>query len=330
MAKKSKRKTSVKSSLLVLLLILILLISSTYAWFTANTKVTISSLDVKVSTANGLQISTDATNWKTFIDVNDIKTGYEDPLCTNQLPVTMIPVSTAKDVAGGKLKLFKGSLEPNAEPGINKGKFQLTSVAATEEKKGDSGQFISFDVFLKVTEATSVYLTSDSNVTFKPTTDDKGLQNATRVAFLDEGNALDGQEPITYQQLNSYKGIKIWEPNADQHTAPAIQNAKNALKVVSPEGRQPTIGIKQAISEPILIDKILTPDKTNLVTVTNDFITNQGEVTSKTHEVMQLQPGVTKVKLYLWVEGQDIDCENSASGSDIRFDIGFEIFNEVV
>ena len=41
---KRREKKNLKSSLLVLLLIAILLIASTYAWFTANTTVTISSL----------------------------------------------------------------------------------------------------------------------------------------------------------------------------------------------------------------------------------------------------------------------------------------------
>jgi hypothetical protein len=32
-----------------------------------------------------------------------------------------------------------------------------------------------------------------------------------------------------------------------------------------------------------------------------------------------LEAGVTKVRIYLWVEGQDVDCENAASGDDITF-----------
>ena len=31
--------------------------------------------------------------------------------------------------------------------------------------------------------------------------------------------------------------------------------------------------------------------------------------------------GVTKMRVYLWIEGQDIDCENNASGGKISFDL---------
>ena len=27
------------------------------------------------------------------------------------------------------------------------------------------------------------------------------------------------------------------------------------------------------------------------------------------------------MRIYLWIEGQDIDCENNATGSDITYDI---------
>ena len=34
-----------------------------------------------------------------------------------------------------------------------------------------------------------------------------------------------------------------------------------------------------------------------------------------------LAAGITKVRVYMWVEGQDIDCENNASGTDLSYTI---------
>ena len=31
--------------------------------------------------------------------------------------------------------------------------------------------------------------------------------------------------------------------------------------------------------------------------------------------------GVTKYRIYMWVEGQDIDCENNATGSEISYKV---------
>ena len=41
--------------------------------------------------------------------------------------------------------------------------------------------------------------------------------------------------------------------------------------------------------------------------------------------ILNLKAGITKVRIYMWVEGQDVDCENSASGSDIQYNIQFSI-----
>ena len=93
MAKKQK-KTQKKLSLLILLLLItiVMLGTSTYAWFTANRVVTINQIDVKVEASNGLQISTDASTWKTVITNDDITSGYAG--ANNILPATVTAVST--------------------------------------------------------------------------------------------------------------------------------------------------------------------------------------------------------------------------------------------
>ena len=95
MSKKKQKKNELKSAILVLLLIAILLIASTYAWFTANTNVEVSTLNVNVRAANGLQISADGTNWKTVltnedIDPDNVTTTYAGN--KNQIPTVMEPV----------------------------------------------------------------------------------------------------------------------------------------------------------------------------------------------------------------------------------------------
>ena len=71
MKKNKQKKTSLKSAIVLLLLIALLLITSSYAWFTANQTVTVSTLQVNVKASNGLQISADAQNWKTVLEKTD-------------------------------------------------------------------------------------------------------------------------------------------------------------------------------------------------------------------------------------------------------------------
>ena len=38
-----------------------------------------------------------------------------------------------------------------------------------------------------------------------------------------------------------------------------------------------------------------------------------------------LSAGVTKVRVYMWVEGQDVDCEDNASGGTVSYNLSFSI-----
>ena len=124
MSKKKQKKNELKSAILVLLLIAILLIASTYAWFTANTNVEVSTLNVNVRAANGLQISADGTNWKTVltnedIDPDNVTTTYAGN--KNQIPTVMEPVSTVGEMnADGTMKMFSGRVTSS-----NTGELQL-------------------------------------------------------------------------------------------------------------------------------------------------------------------------------------------------------------
>ena len=38
-----------------------------------------------------------------------------------------------------------------------------------------------------------------------------------------------------------------------------------------------------------------------------------------------LASGITKYRIYMWVEGQDIDCENFASGTYLQYNLSFSL-----
>ena len=317
MSKKSKEKKNLKSSLLVLLLIAILLIASTYAWFTANRTVTISSLEVNVQASNGLQISTDAVNWKAIITSDDILTGaYTGNV--NQIPASMVPMSTDGTVTDGTMNMFYGVMAPIEEPDENAGEYALTATKVEDAAK--EGKYIIFDIFLKADEQMDLTLTADSAVTTKEGSTDKGLQNAARVGFVVEGNVADtaANSALTLMEGDS---SKIWEPNAGSHTAQAIAN--NPYGGTITDGEQVDYyGVKAKIDDPILRSTINDgTDNTHFAKVTNLVRTNTGA--AETAGFLSIEAGITKVRVYMWVEGQDVDCDNSASGTDIVFNVQF-------
>lgn len=318
MSKKTKTKSKkLKSSLLLLFVTATLLVSSSYAWFTSNQTVVVSSLNVNVEAKNGLQISTDGTTWKSVIQNSDI-TGANTLYSTsvNQIPAVLEPVSSAGNVTSGKLDMFYGTVGTNAG-----GNYILTATKETD-LEGTTGRYIAFDLFFKVEKDTPVYISSNSGVKAQGTS--KGLENSCRMAFIDEGNTPAGSAISTIQALNAGNtaSTKIWELNNDVHSAAAISNAYDTYGITTTATgatKLPYYGVKAAISN---VDNVLLTAATDTthfgvvnapISTVTGFATNQGLLT--------LKAGITKVRTYMWVEGQDVDCENNASGSGVTFDL---------
>lgn len=333
MSKKSKRKTDLRSSILILLLIAILLIASTYAWFTANQIVTVSTLSVHVEAANGLQISTDATTWKSIIDNADIKTNAYSGN-TNQVPENMEPVSTVGEIdsSTGYMKMYYGVVTADEKDG---GKYKLTATQEATEGTTDAntkGKYIAFDLFLRVDKDTNLKMTTGSNVAAKENTTDKGLKQASRVAFCIQGTQPVGTALGTITGMKgatsfgtSGSTVHIWEPNSDLHTDAAIAHARDNYGINTSNGAAAVeyYGVKKDIGTGILLKTTNDgTDTTNFTKITPTYIT-KGEMVET--NIFSLTAGITKIRVYMWIEGQDVDCENTASGTDISYNLQFQV-----
>lgn len=264
------------------------LTSVSYAWFTMGNEANIGKLDVDVQAADGMQISHDASVTSFGSSLNMAKL---DEISTNIFTndeVTLAPVSTDGKVGtDGKLKLFQGSMDSN-----NK----LVASAAT------SGQYIVFDFYVKLDKESTVYLDAGSYV--KDAADSEKLSSyAARVGFVYLGTAdYDGEyKPSDATGLNG-AGIDnnvatIWEPNHLKHTSEAA-TTNNTTKVEY-----------SGISS---IDENGTPTKASVTTITPAYgddaaITEEG---SNQAALFDLPIGVSKVRVYVWLEGEDVDCTN--------------------
>lgn len=319
---RKQRKRSLRLILLLLLLSAILLITSSYAWFTANQTVTIDELQVNVAAQNGLQISADGDKWSALIDKDDLKTASTTyATLINQLPDNLAPVSTSGNVTSGKMDMFLG--EVNA---LESGDYVLTATKDTEAT-GTTGNFIAFDMFLRVEQNTDIELTANSNVQASGAS--KGIENAARIAFINQGTVASGTPLETIQGLaNGTNAARyIWEPNFDVHTASAVSHARGTYGKDIQETGEDIItydGIKAEIGTGILLANTnATDNKTYFEETPIAYSTPASFGTQDTDsvQIFSLTPGITKIRVYMWIEGQDVDCENNASGSDIVFNI---------
>lgn len=329
--RKSKKKQKFKKFrifylLLLLLITTISLSTSSYAWFTTNRLVKIDLLDVSVRAQGGIEISVDGTDWKSSVSIDDIVNAEQKyPSNTNQIPFVLEPVSTIGELENGKLKLFYGNAVNNAS-----GQYILETTRSIEEKsfgEESNGKFITFDLFLKTNNNTKLYLTPESNVTY---TGDKsvGIENAVRFAFVEEGTVETGSSLNIIQNLstNDNNKVYIWEPNYDTHTEHGIENAKDVynITITDPSGQVNYDGVSKEISK----NQNITTNKANSTYYPNffkkvevDYYTKNGFDTNM--EVFSLRGGITKIKVYMWVEGQDVDCENNAAIGNMSLNLQF-------
>ena len=318
-------RKKILTAFLMLVVTAISLTTASYAWFTENTTVTVDSIDVNVSAANGIQVSVDAVNWKANITNADI-TGAAYQGNTNQLPTQIVPVSTIGEVdtATGFMKMFKGNLiaDSNIPSGYRLEATRSTEAAGINGAAGTEGDFVAFDLFVLATQATSIYLTGSSDVVTSGA--DKGLKNGARLAFLYQGSTTAGD----YATARTLKGASshsagttsnvIWEPNSTTHTNYGIAQAANyGATITDGQAVTPYYGIQTEITTANALDYTSTSE-TYFKSVTPDILTTVGNGTDKTLP-FNLAVGINKIRVYAWIEGQDYDCENNASGTKVVF-----------
>lgn len=349
MNKRYQKRRSLRVTLLLVLLTAILLVSSSYAWFTANQTVTVNELEVNVAAQNGLQISVDGINWKSVISKDElVQTAVTStyPTAVNKIPSTLAPVSTIGDIdtTTGYMKMFNGNVV-DGEDGN-----PILTAEQSEETADSTNYYIAFDLFLSVQKTTKLYMTGTSNVVSTDATT-KGMENAARVAFVDQGYTAAGSPTSTIQGLKGATNASryIWEPNYDTHTAAGVANGNavygsnltisteeqakltdGTLKEIKDRAQLAYHGVKADIADTakVKLDETTTDTNSGLFSaVTTSYATKKGFTDQV--EIFTLQPGITKVRVYMWIEGQDIDCENNASGSNIAYNLQFTIAEPV-
>ena len=300
----------------------ILLITTTYAWFSANRVVSINALDAHIQADGGIEVSTDAVNWKQVITVDDIKNANKNyPNSVNQIPYRIYPVSTGGDITNGFLNMYKGEATNTSSTDF----ILVANKSEETESFGEesNGTFIAFDLFFKIQSPKELYLASSSKVSY---IGDKeaGIENATRVAILNEGEASDA---TSAKNLKNAKEAVIWEPNYDTHTEYGVSNALKTYSITTSQtggSLIPYDGVTSDITsnDNVLIQNANSNNYPNLFKKVNVTV-NTPKNNTTNNKLLTLNPTITKLRIYMWVEGQDVDCENNASYGDISFNLEF-------
>ena len=291
---------------------------------------------MEIQKNSDLSISFDGINFDHSLEItreNILDNLYElYPAHTNQWAANgFIPVSTngIPNRNTSKFNVFETSGIMYARKDRERLNGFLRTRLARENEPREYNSYLAFDVFIKNETGSPVA----DNLYFQNTTtiqavdeniDEEmlGLVNSFRIGIVRIGSVgLKASVPeIQGITCNNQCEQVIFEPNSKNHTALAIDRAaKHNLEVI--DGiKYPTyasikagsqIYVKNAIPGPSLDTEFFSLQNTR---DENDFDTS----------LFQIPDGITKARIYVWIEGQDVDSlETDSHGAEVEIGIDF-------
>ncbi len=324
--KELEKKRKRKHLLLILLLFLFGILGTvTYAWFSSDTKLYIDAMDIHIETMSGIQVSANAINWSNEIHREDIIDAIKTyPNATNQLPETLAGCSTDGGLSGTGMNMFYGSTREVRDQGFFLTAYKQTEINCVGDEECRGKHYIAFDLFVLLNEPVDLVVTYNSYVKNISETV-LGGENSARVGFVNMGNMTDTVNSVRAQNLFNPSVSAIWEPNYDTHTEHGIANAEAIYGITTTEtgaARLPYKGINSEITgQGVSLSGTNSDPHFSTVnpkiTTIKDFNTDQ--------DLLSLPRGITKLRVYFWLEGQDVDMENEVSGGELEFKLELAI-----
>lgn len=315
--KKTIKKRAFVSAIAMLIVSAIVLTSSTFAWFSMSKKASVDAMDLTVSSPEGIQISANASTWTASLSLDEIfdtdasttsrYDAYEGNV--NLYPADLIPVSSAfldADSNTGFANFYKTTLNDSGAA--------TTAKVAQTAGNDDNAGLIAFDLFFKVAQQTTVYFHS-SQFTDPGNSD---VLTALRVGFTPLGNVAIGTSAADAIAL---KGFTRSNTNNIVYEVDAVNRSADAVADGQTSGVLTTKYIQNASAAGATTGGILTTSS-SISTSYAKVVTDQAANSAKS---FVLNAGITKMRVYIWVEGQDVDCRNSIAGAAFTAALNFTI-----
>lgn len=327
MSRRSRRsKRKLNSLFMALLLTGMLLLSSTYAWFSANKEVELNGISAKVVAAEGLQISLDGETWSSKFTVNKAVLTALGTKNKNAWPDALTPTSTTGASSNGNINMFAGDVSVDGT--------QLTNAAEVTE----GSNYIVFDLYFKNSSSQTagdvlqLNTTTNVKITGGEGKANTGLENSVRAAVIlysEKANMTDDGETVRKISFGTPK-VCIWEPNYNKHIAEVV---KNDERITTDTSTFKTLGLK-SIGEGTVTginiaaiegeNKYLAEQQTLQTDATIGAATDMTNLGASTDKLVLQQNSIMKARVYIWLEGQDPDCIDTAStGKSIDMVLGF-------
>lgn len=336
----SKIRKNTRVLFIVAFLFGISFIIATYAWFSVSLNVKIKFFDMTVSSDSGIFISLDGINFSDSVEINSInlidKLTETYPNHSNQWsggglwPVSSNGIKTSND---DKFAVFNGQVVKPKGQNRSKKRYLMTNLAS-EATPSKTNSYIGFDLFLKNVSGSpnndNLFLNEDTFITFGDEVREEdiplmsGIMNSIRFGFVKIGSVPTKSLASDIQNIkcnNNCQSI-IYEPNSTFHSEKSILTAQEHDYILKDGDYIDTYGVINAgeyLEHRAIYQSVDNIDK--------EHFALQNTITIDDFEdaIFQIPNGITKFRVYVWIEGQDIDSlETYSLGAAINLGIGFE------
>lgn len=319
---------------IVIVFLGVLFIFSSYAWFSTALNVKVKKFNMVVARNGGLTISFDGINFNSYVEISrDVlitNLGSTYPNHVNQWALNGLTPISSNGISGDNnyfFDIFATSGVKYRNRKKENGFIYTNKVVDTAPRSYNN--YIAFDLFFKnVTgspvadnlyfeEGTSITMTSDGNEEMK------GLTNSLRIGIVKVGTVPHGSDVSTIQNMKCQGTCEaiIYEPNSKNHTDLSIERAmKYDINLIDGK-RFPTYAMIKEGGPIYVKDNVSGSPNLDL-----NYFSLQNTIHEEDFErpLFEIPDGITKARVYLWIEGQDIDSlETDSEGADLYIDISF-------
>ena len=308
----------------------ITLIYSTYAWFSSSLDVNVSDFKMTTNSEAGLTISLDGINWTNNVEItketilDNLNKTY--PNNTNQWSKELGAVSTVgiKNTNSDKFSIYinQNSIVKKKK---NPDNLMFSPISVLEQEQNNDAEFIAFDIFLKnVTgspKSDNLYLDKGTEFQIKSEKDNTVI-NAMRIGmvFMNSISKKSSKTAIQNISCNNNCSQIIYEPNSTLHSSETIELARTHNISLINGQYYPTYGVYAGDTKINLWSGIYD---SNYELNTNVF-KKQETITDFSRPLAKIPDGIMKVRIYIWLEGQDIDiAELVSDGYELTCSINF-------
>lgn len=304
-------------------------IYSTYAWFSSTLNVEISDFNVIANTDTGLNISLDGINWGESIVVSkksiisDLKNTYRNN--TNQWSDGITTVSSIGllNNTDNKFTIFK-----NNKNKINRIHYDNTDkvnlVKVDETKQNENASIIAFDIFFRNNSGSpkndNLYLSDETQIY---SNGENLALNSIRLGMVFMGITNKDAKPETIQSLSctSYCSSFIYEPNHNKHNKISINNLRRHGLYINDNTYYSTYASIKDGNDILIWSGV----ENSNIPFNSSLFKLQETIKDLKEPIYSIPNGITKARLYIWIESQDIDAiEEVSDGYDLRIKLNFE------